>query len=136
MLGARRQLTGLPSLKAALVLFFCEARLTLLPPGFLTRSLLQLTVHNLLALNSVLDPHLSKLWRGDLKNDMKRELNITPPPTKQGQEGAFAGPECDKFLNNLDVFKERFMVREQLKMFYSFFLAFKQLKDGTFGAVL
>ena len=94
------------------------------------------TVHNLLALNSVLDPHLSKLWRGDLKNDMKRELNITPPPTKQGQEGAFAGPECDKFLNNVDVFKERLMETEQLKMFYSFFLAFKQLKDGTFGAVL
>ena len=57
------------------------------------------TVHNLLALNTVLD-HLSKFWPGNLKEDLKKELNIIPH-SYQGKDGAFAGPECDKFLSSL-----------------------------------
>ena len=47
------------------------------------------TVHNLLALNSVLDPHLAKLWQGNLKEDLKNELHITPH-SYQGKDGAYA----------------------------------------------
>ena len=93
------------------------------------------TVHNLLALNSVLRPHLSNLWQGNLMEDLKDELNIIPH-SYQGKEGAFAGPECSKFLNNLEKFKERLMVSDDLRLFYNFFIAFKQLKDGVFGSVL
>ena len=93
------------------------------------------TVHNLLALNSVLNPHLSKLWKGDMMLDLKQELNIVPH-SYQGKDGAFAGPECDRFLNNLNKFKERLEATEEFKLFLDFFLAFKELKDGTFGTVL
>ena len=43
------------------------------------------TVHNLLALNTVLD-HLSKFWSGDLKEDLKKELNIIPHSYQQSQQ--------------------------------------------------
>ena len=93
------------------------------------------TVHNLLALNSVLKPHLLGLWEGDMMEDLKNELNIVPH-SYQGKDGAFAGPECAKFLNSLEKFKERLTANDALTLYYHFFLAFKQLKDGTFGTVL
>ena len=93
------------------------------------------TVHNLLALNSVLRPHLSNLWEGDMMKVLKDELNIVPH-SYQGKEGAFAGPECNKFLNNLEMFEERLTASEDLTLFYNFFCAFKNLKDGTFGSIL
>ena len=86
------------------------------------------TVHNLLALNSVLKPHLSKLWQGDMMEDLKMEINIIPH-SYQGKDGAFAGPECAKFLNSLEKFKEGLTANDFLSFYYNFFLAFKHLKD-------
>ena len=92
------------------------------------------TVHNLLALNTVLD-HLSKFWPGDLKEDLKKELNIIPH-SYQGKEGAYAGPECDKVLSSLDKFQERISKTEELKLFFDFLNAFNNLKNGVFGSNL
>ena len=86
-------------------------------------------------MNSVLDPNLAKLWQGNLKEDLKNDLHIKPH-SYQGKDGAYAGPECDKILNNLDILKERLMATEDLKLFYNFLFAFKKLKDGIFGNVL
>ena len=36
------------------------------------------TVHRLLALKSVLDPHLTKLWQGNLKEDLKNYSPLIP----------------------------------------------------------
>jgi hypothetical protein len=36
-----------------------------------------------------------------MMDDLKHELNIIPH-SYQGKDGAFAGPECAKFLNNLE----------------------------------
>ena len=67
--------------------------------------------------------------------DLKMEINIIPH-LYQGKDGAFAGPECAKFLNSLEKFKEWLTANDALSLYYNFFLAFKRLKDGTFGTVL
>ena len=78
----------------------------------------------------------TKLWTSpDMMSDLKDELNIVPH-SYQGKEGAFAGPECAKFLNNLERFKQRLVASDDLLLFYNFFCAFKNLKDGTFGTIL
>ena len=59
------------------------------------------TVHCLLALNSVLRPHLEKIWEGDLWKFLKEEVKVVPH-SYQGKDGAFEGPQCDKILNSAE----------------------------------
>ena len=60
------------------------------------------TVHCLLALNSVLRPHLEKIWeQGDLWSFLKEEVNVVPH-SYQGKEGALKGPQCNKILNSVE----------------------------------
>ena len=59
------------------------------------------SVHSLLALNSVLRPHMEKIWEGDLWSFLREEINVIPH-SYQGKDGAFEGPQCNKILNSVE----------------------------------
>ena len=67
--------------------------------------------------------------------DLKSELGIVPH-SYQGKDGDFQGPQCAKFLANQEKFKDRLLAKDNTAMFYRFFLAFKNMKDGIFSSVL
>ena len=96
------------------------------------------TVHCLLALNSVLRPHLEKIWeQGDLWSFLKEEVNVVPH-SYQGKEGALKGPQCNKILNSVESRLKPHLLAlgESGKAYYDFLIEFKKFKYTFFGNVL
>ena len=95
------------------------------------------TVHCLLALNSVLRPHLENIWEGDLWNFLKEEVKVVPH-SYQGKDGAFEGPQCNTILNSVEtVLKPHLLaLGEPGQLYYDFLSEFKKLKDCLFGIAL
>ena len=95
------------------------------------------TVHCLLALNSVLRPHLEKIWEGDLWKFLKEEVKVVPH-SYQGKDGAFEGPQCDKILNSAEEKLKAHLLAlgDPGKLYYEFLTEFKKFKDTFFGTVL
>ena len=95
------------------------------------------SVHCLLALNSVLRPHLENIWEGNLWNFLKENVKVVPH-SYQGKDGAFEGPQCDKILNSVEEkLKPHLLALEEPgKQYYLFLSAFKAFKDTFFGNVL
>ena len=95
------------------------------------------TVHCLLALNSVLRPHLENIWEGDLWDFLKEEFKVVPH-SYQGKDGAFEGPQCNKILNSVEnVLKPHLLaLGESGKLYYDLLKQVKLLKDCLFGTSL
>ena len=95
------------------------------------------TVHSLLALNSVLRPHMEKIWVGDLWSFLKEEVNVVPH-SYQGKDGAFEGPQCNRILNSVEEKLKPHLLAagEPGKLYYEFLVEFKRFKDTFFGNVL
>ena len=95
------------------------------------------SVHSLLALNSVLRPHLEKIWEGDLWSFLREEINVIPH-SYQGKDGAFEGPQCNKVLNSVEdkLKPELLKAGEAGLLFYDFLMAFKAFKDTFFTTEL
>ena len=96
------------------------------------------TVHCLLALNSVLRPHLEKIWeQGDLWSFLKEEVGVVPH-SYQGKDGAFEGPQCNKILNSVESKLKHHLLAlgDSGKVYYDFLIEFKKFKDTFFGNVL
>ena len=95
------------------------------------------TVHCLLALNSVLRPHLENIWEGDLWDFLNEEVKVVPH-SYQGKDGAFEGPQCNKILNSVEnVLKPHLLaLGEPGKLYYVLLKQFKLLKDCLFGTSL
>ena len=95
------------------------------------------SVHCLLALNSILRPHLEKIWNGDLWEFLRQEVKVIPH-SYQGKEGAFEGPQCNKILNSVEEkIKPHLLALGAHGILYlDFFIQFKKFKDSFFGTVL
>ena len=95
------------------------------------------SVHLLLATNDVLnfcEPFFG--GRQAMLGFLKTHLSIQPH-SYQGHEGAFAGPECDKILNNLNI------IEPQLRngganggLIFNLLTSFQKVKKDIFGTEL
>lgn len=95
------------------------------------------TVHCLLALNSILRPHLENIWVGDLWTFLQKEVKVVPH-SYQGKEGAFEGPQCSRILNSVESILKPHLISlgEKGEHFYNLLVKFKLFKDAFFGTVL
>ena len=97
------------------------------------------SVHLLLAVNDILNKLVEPCFGGDrqvLLDILRTEVNVVPH-SYQGREGAFAGPECSKILDNLAVLEPHLeSCGEEGLPFLEILRAFHKVKKEVFGNYL